>query len=123
MAAHESEAFVDDVEDAGGVGMARALGLGLEDPIDELLAADVDLRLELEILADGPELLLGHRAEIGDVEIVALAGGFDLLHLVEFADRWAHRALGSAARAAIAGTLVALVGTGGRHLGRTHERG
>ena len=122
MAAHEPEALVDDVEDAGGVGVAGALGLALEDAIDESsLRSDVDLGLELEVLADGPELRLAHRAEIGDVEVVPLASGLDLLHLVELAHGRAHRALGSTTRTTVTGTLIALVGTDGRHMGRTHE--
>ena len=39
VAAHEAEALVDDVEDAGGVGVAGALGLALEDPVDEVVLA------------------------------------------------------------------------------------
>ena len=39
MPAHEAVALVDDVEDAEGVVEAGALGLGLEDLVDEVLAA------------------------------------------------------------------------------------
>ncbi len=49
VAAQEAEAFVDDVEDAGGVVMAGALGLALEDQVDEdvlaLAAGGIDLEI------------------------------------------------------------------------------
>ena len=121
--AHEPEALVDDVEDAGGVVVAGPLGLALEDPIDQVFLALRGVGVELEILADRPELLLGHRTELDDVEVVALAGGLDLLHLVEFADGRARGGLGTAPGPAVAGSLIALIGTDGRHMGRTHERG
>ena len=59
VTAHEPEAFIDNVEDAGRVGVAGALGLALEDPLDEIVLALGDVRVELEILANRPELLLG----------------------------------------------------------------
>ena len=39
VAAHEAEALVDDVEDAGRVVVAGALGLALEDAVDEVVLA------------------------------------------------------------------------------------
>ncbi len=108
MAAHEPEALVDDVEDAGRVDVAGALALALEDPVDELLAPFLRGRLDLEIAADGAQLRHAHRAQIRDVEVVALARGFELLHLVVFAYRRA--ADGHAAtRPPIAGTRVRTV--------------
>ena len=50
--AHEPEALVDDVEDAGRVVVAGALGLALEDPLDEVVLALLGAGLELEVLAD-----------------------------------------------------------------------
>ena len=52
VTAHEAEALVDDVEDAGGVVVAGALGLALEDAVDEVVAAFVGIGLELEVPAD-----------------------------------------------------------------------
>jgi hypothetical protein len=66
MAAHEAEAFVDDVEDAGGIGMAGILGLALEDPIDEVILALGRAGLELELATDLAELVDAHLLEITD---------------------------------------------------------
>ena len=52
MAAEEAEALVDDVEDAGRVGVAGALRLALEDALDEVVLALLGAGLELEIAAD-----------------------------------------------------------------------
>ena len=49
VAAHEAEALVDDVEDAGGVVVAGALGLALEDPVDEVVLALAGVGVELEV--------------------------------------------------------------------------
>ena len=57
VAAHEAEALVDDVEDAAGVGVAGALGLALQDLVDEVVLALAGLGVELELLRD----LLGAR--------------------------------------------------------------
>ena len=86
VAAHEAEAFVDDVEDAGGVDVAGALALALEDAVDEVVAPLGRAGLDLEVAADGAQLRDAHRAQIGDVEVVALARGLELLHLVVFGD-------------------------------------
>ena len=56
MAAHEAEALVDDVEDAARVGVAGALGLALEDALDEVVLALLGAGLELEVAADRAEL-------------------------------------------------------------------
>ncbi len=85
MAAHEPEALVDDVEDAGGVGMTGALGLALEDPIDELVLALAGRGVDLEVAPDGAQLGDAHLAEVTHVEVVALARGLDLLLLLELA--------------------------------------
>ena len=86
VAAHEAEALVDDVEDAGRVGVAGALGLALEDPLDEVVLALLGAGLELEVAADRAELGDAHLAEVGDVEVVPLAGGLELLLLLVFGD-------------------------------------
>ena len=108
VAAHEAEAFVDDVEDAGRVGVAGALGLALEDALDEVVLALLGAGLELEVAADLAELGDAHLAEVGDVEVVPLAGGLELLLLFVFGDRRAGSHLGPAAWPAIP---LALVGT------------
>ena len=89
MPAHEAEALVDDVEDAGGVVEAGALGLALEDPVDQVRLVVVRARVELEVAPDGAKLGDAHLEQVGDVEVVALARGLELLHLVVFADRGA----------------------------------
>ena len=86
VAAHEAEALVDDVEDAGRVGVAGALGLALEDPLDEVVLALLGAGLELELAPDLAELGDAHLAEIGDVEVIPLAGGLELLLLLVFRD-------------------------------------
>ena len=52
------------------------------------------------------ELGDAHLAEIGDVEVVPLAGGLELLHLVEFGDRRAGRHLRPASGPAVALALI-----------------
>jgi hypothetical protein len=61
-----------------------------------------------------------HLAQVADVEVVALAGGLELLLLLEFGDRGAIHALRAAAWSAVAGSvaLIALVGAGSGHLVR-----
>ena len=120
VAAHEAEALVDHVEDPGGVVVAGALGLALEDPVDEVVAALAGGRRDIEVETDGAELLLGHLPQVGDVQIVPLSGGLDLLELLGLGDRRTTGDGRSTTRTAITGT-IALVGTDGRHMGRTHE--
>jgi predicted naringenin-chalcone synthase len=96
VAAHESEALVDDVEDPGGVGVAGPLCLALEDALDEIVLALLGAGLELEVASDLAELVDAHLAEVGDVEIVPLAGGLELEILLVFGDGGARRHLGSA---------------------------
>ena len=108
--AHEAVALVDDVEDAGRVVEAGALRLALEDRVDEVVLALVRPRVELEVAPDLAQLGDAHLAEVGDVEVVALAGGLELLLLVVFghggAAAAAHLAA-AAARAAVAhGALI-----------------
>ena len=78
--------FVDDVEDAGRVGVAGALGLALQDLVDEVVLAVARGRHELEVATDLAELGDAHLAQVADVEVVALARGLELLLLFEFAD-------------------------------------
>ena len=65
VAAHEPEALVDDVEDAGRIGVAGVLGLALEDAIDQLVLALAGGGVELEVAADRAELRDAHLAEVG----------------------------------------------------------
>ena len=78
VTAHEAEAFVDDVEDAGRIRVAGILGLALEDPVDEVVLALAGAGIELELATDLAELVDAHLAEIVDVEVVALARGLEL---------------------------------------------
>ncbi|MEO5885162.1 MAG: hypothetical protein ABIQ58_06575, partial [Candidatus Limnocylindrales bacterium] len=56
--------------------------------------------------------------EVGHLEVVPLAGGLELLLLVELGDGGTVRAaLGSSARSPVTGS-IALVGAGSRHLVR-----
>ena len=57
MAAHEAEALVDDVEDAGRVVLAGALGLALEDLVDEVVLAHLAGVGDFEVAADLDEFL------------------------------------------------------------------
>jgi hypothetical protein len=104
--AHEPEAFVDDVEDASRVVMAGPQRLALEDPLDQIVLALLGAGLELQVAADLAQLRDAHLAEVGDVEIVPLAGGFELLHLVVFGDRRAGCHLRPASRPAIPLALI-----------------
>ena len=119
--AHEAEALVDDVEDAARVGVARALGLALQDLVDEVVLALAGLGVELEVLRDLLQLGDAHLAEIADLEVVALAGGFELLLLFVFGNGGAASASDGipSARTAVSGT-VALVGAWSGHMGRGH---
>ena len=116
VAAHEAVAVVDDVEDAEGIVEPGALGLGLEDLVDEVVAA-VDARvLDVELDADLAELLDGHLAEVADVQVVALARRLELRDLVLLRDGQAVGGLGSTARPAVAaGALVGAVRHWGGH--------
>ena len=91
VAAHEAEALVDDVEDAGRVVVAGALGLALEDEIDEDVLALAGGGLDFEVAGDLAELGDAHLAEVGDLEVVPLAGGLELLLLLVFGDGRARR--------------------------------
>src|SRR6185369_13528723 len=82
VAAHEAVAFVDDVEDAEGVVEPGILGLALEDPIDQVVLAGDGIRVDVELVADLAQLGDAHLAQVADVEVVALAGGFELGELV-----------------------------------------
>jgi hypothetical protein len=88
----------------------RALRLGLKDAIDELFLAILGSGLHLEVATDPAELDDAHLEEVADIEVVPLAGGLELLHLVEFTDRRAADRV-AAARTPITWTLI---GTGHR---------
>ncbi len=94
MAAHEAVALVDDVEDAGRVVVAGALGLALQDPVDEVVLALAGRGVELELAPDLAQLGDAHLAQVGDIEVVALARGLELLQLVVFGDGGARPAPG-----------------------------
>ena len=120
VAAHEAVALVDDVEDAGGVDVAGALRLALEDAVDEVVLAIGRNRIEVEVARDGSELRHAHGAQIGDIEVVPLARGFELLQLVVLRHGGTTGG-GAPTRATISGTRVRTVrGHGeGDHLGET----
>jgi hypothetical protein len=123
--AHEAVALVDDIEDAGRVVKAGALGLALEDPVDQVVLALVRLHVELELAPDLAQLGDAHLAEIGDVEVIPLAGGLELLHLVVFGHGGAVAAATSAHWCASAGSAVgphgSLVWSGHRDRGHLLE--
>ena len=63
----------------GRVGVAGSLGLALEDPIDEVVLALADAAASSSSSRPtGAQLGDAHRAEVADVEVVALARGFEL---------------------------------------------
>ena len=76
--------------------MTRPLSLALEDALDEIVLAFLGARLELEVATNLTQLVDAHVAEVGDVEIVPLAGGLELEILLVFGDRGARRHLRSA---------------------------
>ena len=100
VAAHEAVALVDDVEDAGCVVEPGALGLALQDRVDEVVLALLGPGVELEVTPDLAELGDAHLAEVRHVEVVALARGLELLLLVVFGHR------GAAAAAHLAGATT-----------------
>ena len=106
VTAEKAEALVDDIEDAAGVGVAGSLRLALENALDEIVLALLGAGFELQVTADRTELVDAHVAEVGDVQVVPLAGGLELLLLLELRDRGARSDLVAAARPPIAGTLV-----------------
>ncbi len=85
MAAHEAETLVDDIEDAGRIGVAGTFGLALEDPIDEVFLA-IDGGVDLEVATHLSKLVDAHLAQVRDVEVVALARSLDLLLLFVISD-------------------------------------
>ena len=66
--------------------MAGALGLALEDEVDEDVLALAAGGFDLEVARDLAELRHAHLAEVVDLEVVPLAGGLELLLLFEFSD-------------------------------------
>ena len=66
--------------------MAGALGLALEDLVDEVVLALAGRGVELEVARDLAELGDAHLAEVADLEVVPLAGGLEFLLLLEFGD-------------------------------------
>jgi hypothetical protein len=82
--------------------VAGALGLDLEDAIDELFLAVGCAGIDLELTSDLTELGDTHLTEIADVEVVALARGLELLLLLVLGDGGSHGRLGSPSRTAVA---------------------
>ena len=76
--------------------MAGALGLALEDEIDEDVLALAARGLDFEVARDLAEFRHAHLAEVGDLEVVPLAGGLELLLLLVFGDGRAAAADGGA---------------------------
>ncbi len=109
VAAHESKPILDNVEDAGGVGVTRELALTDQNLVDEIFLGGGAI-LHLQVVPDGLELVDAHPAQLVDVEVARVA----VLEIVVFGHWRATR--GASAGAAIARTRV---GTVGRHRGRT----
>ncbi len=95
VAAHEPEAFLDDIQDAGRVGVACQLALTRQDPVDEFFLAGAFL-FHLEVAADRLQLVDAHPGQFVDVEVAAVA-------ILEFVvlRHWCP-AGGTSARAAVA---------------------
>ena len=75
--------------------------------------------LELEVARDLAELGDAHLAEVGDVEVVPLAGGLELLLLLVFGDGGAAAApMGARRRGRRLRERIALVGAGSGHMGK-----
>jgi hypothetical protein len=114
----EAEALVDDVEDAGGVVVAGALGLALEDEVDQDVLALATGGVDFEVARDLAEFRHAHLAEVADLEVVPLAGGLELLLLLEFSDGGASAATDGCAASGSSVSLcalIALVGAGSGH--------
>jgi hypothetical protein len=77
--------------------VAGAFGLALEDEVDEDVLAVGAGSVDLEVSRDLAELGDAHLAEVGDFEVVPLAGGLELLLLFVFSDRRAATTDGAAA--------------------------
>ena len=124
MTAEEAEALVDDVEDAGGVVVSGALGLALEDEIDQDVLALAAGGVDFEVARDLAEFRHAHLAEVADLEVVPLAGGLELLLLLEFGDGGASAATdGGAASGSSVVVRADRAGRGRvRALGKGHLR-
>ena len=121
--AEEPVALVDDVEDAGHVGLPEPLGLDLEDRVDEVVAALDVGRLDLELLRRGAELGGAHVAQLGRADLRAFVDA--AVELVDLGEAGGAAALGAAARTPVAGALrIGSVGHGERgHLRGVGPRG
>ncbi len=118
---HEPEPLVDDVEDPAGVIVARTLGLGLQDHVDEDVLALAGRRVHFQVTRDLLELGDAHLAQIADLEVIALARGLEFLLLLELADGRDPGVHGGAASgSSVTGALVALVWAWSGHMGRSH---
>jgi hypothetical protein len=99
--------------------VAGALGLALQDQIDQDVLALAAGRVDFKVARDLAEFRHAHLAEVADLEVIPLAGGLELLLLFEFCDGRASTADGGASSgSAVALALIALVGAGSGHMGR-----
>ena len=71
-AAHEAEAVVDDVEDAGGVGLSAALDLALEDPLDQVVLAHLACVGDVKSPTDLDQLVEVLALEFVDIHCLGL---------------------------------------------------
>ena len=71
--AHEAVAVVDDVEDAGGVRLAAALDLALEDFVDQVVLAHVARISDVQIAADLDQLVEVLVVEFVDIHCLLFA--------------------------------------------------
>ena len=74
--------------------------------------------VELEVAGDLAELRHAHLAEVGDLEVVPLAGGLELLLLFEFGDGGAATADRVAAAGSAVARSIALIWAWCGHMGR-----
>jgi hypothetical protein len=66
--------------------MAGAFGLALQDEVDQDVLALGTGSIELEVAGDRAKLRDAHLAEVGDLEVIALARGLELLLLLVLGD-------------------------------------
>src|SRR6185369_3797570 len=90
-------------------GEAGPLRLLAEDRLDDVFLAILGLGLELELPPDLAQLGDAHLAQVADVEVIPLAGGLELLHLVVFGHWCAATAaseLATSSGPAVSGALI-----------------
>jgi hypothetical protein len=98
--------------------VAGALGLALEDEVDQDVLALAAGGVDFEVAGDLAEFRHAHLAEIADLEVIPLTRGLELLLLLEFGDGGASAATdgGTASGSSVSlCALIALVGAGSGH--------